>query len=45
MPWQIVSLYPIISFYNLNDSMVELNEFLGIAGDIILIDMPGHGFL
>jgi hypothetical protein len=45
MSWQIVGIYPIISSYSLDDSMVELNEFLEIAGDIILIDMPGLGFL
>jgi hypothetical protein len=37
----IVGLYPIISSRGLNDIMIDLDEFFWIAGDVILVNMPG----
>jgi hypothetical protein len=44
MPWVDSGLYLFISSCGLNDSMVDLDELLGIAGTIILVDMPDLEF-
>jgi hypothetical protein len=40
MSWIDSCLYPIVSSYSLDDSMVDLDELLRIAGAIILVDVP-----
>jgi hypothetical protein len=37
---QIIGLYPIISFCGLNDRVVDLDEFLWVAGDVIFVNVP-----
>jgi hypothetical protein len=37
----LISIYPIVSSCGLDDCMIELDELFGIAGLIILIDVPG----
>jgi hypothetical protein len=45
MSWADSRLYAIVSSYGLNDGMIDLDELLGIAGPIILIDVPDLEFL
>jgi hypothetical protein len=40
-----VGLYQIVSFYGLNDSMIELDELIGIDGPIILVEVSSPEFL
>jgi hypothetical protein len=40
-----VGLYQIVSFCGLNDSMIELDELIGIDGPIILIEVSNPEFL
>jgi hypothetical protein len=45
MSWVDSSLYSIVSLCGLDDSMVGLDELLGVAGAIILVDMPDLEFI
>jgi hypothetical protein len=45
MSWVDSSLYSIVSLCGLDDSMVGLDELLGVAGSIILVDMPDLEFI
>jgi hypothetical protein len=40
-----VGLYQIVSFCGLNDSMIELDELIGIDGPIILVEVSNPEFL
>jgi hypothetical protein len=42
---QIVSFYLIVSFYDLDDHMIDLDELFRIAGPILFIDVPGFELL
>jgi hypothetical protein len=35
---QIVSFHPIVTASSLNDHVVDLGEFIGVAGAVILVD-------